>query len=329
MIRWSTLILLVAIALAGCTPARLDGANLLQSRTVSFEDRETADALRQLRALGASTVAVVVFLEQDHPAATRMSRSDAVTDAQLVAAIRSARRHKLNVFIKPQFLVPDSWAGAIDPHTEADWETWFETYQDHLLHYAHLARQAGAQGFVIGTELARAAQRPEWANAIAALREHFPGTLSYAAHGVEELEAFAHWSLLDLAGVTLYPSLGEQPTRAAMEPHIKATVQQLQSAAAQIDTPLWIAEVGIQSRAAAQRNPWEWQDVDEAAAPDPELQATVIDLWLDALAGDWHQGVLLWAWSNDPRAGGPADRDYLLQNKPAERVMHCHWTPPC
>ena len=329
MMRTLTIALLCAILVAGCSTGRLDGANLLQSRTVPFDHPDTATALRHLRALGANTVAIIVFLEQDAPDSTAIRVSPAVTDAQLRAAIRTARRQRLQVFVKPQFLVRDSWAGEVDPGDDARWREWFDAYQAHLLKYARLAAAESAQGFVVGTELRRAAQRPEWADLIAAVRRDFPGTLSYAAHGLDGFQAYAHWHLLDLAGVTLYPALGPEPTRDAMRAHIDDSVRQLQQAAEHIDTPLWITEIGIQSRAGAQLQPWEWRHVDHHAAPDPELQADVVDLWLDALAGDWNRGTLVWAWSNDPHAGGPADRDYLLQNKPAEDVLRCHWLRRC
>lgn len=328
-LRYALLFAGLALLLSGCSTGRIQGVNLLQSRTVSFEDPATGQSFRKLRELGANTVAVVVFLEQDTPNSTQIRQSPAVSDAQLRAAIRSARKRRLHVFVKPQFLIPDSWAGEIAFEQEADWRRWFAAYREHLLHYARLAHEAGANGFVIGTELRRTDRRPEWNELIAALREVFPGRLSYAAHELDGLAEFAHWKLLDLAGVTLYPSLGDSSEPSALRPHIHATAQRLRELSTRLDTPVWIAEIGLQSRAGAQAQPWEWRDVDQQATAAPRLQADVIDLWLQELAGDWNQGVLLWAWSNDPRAGGPQDRDYLLQNKPAEHVLHCHWASRC
>mgnify|MGYP003670306796 CR=1 FL=1 len=315
--------------LAGCATERLDGVNLLQSREVSFTQPPTYQSLRAARALGANTVAVVTFLEQTSPESTRLRKSRAVSDAQLVGAIRAAKRAGVKVFVKPQLLIPDAWAGAIDPGSDAGWEDWFDAYRTHLVELAVLAESEDADGFVVGTELGRSASRAEWSDVIAAVRNVFSGTLTYAAHGVEGLNAFSHWHLLDLAGVTLYPSLGNNPERGAMQAHVEETTAQLRGAADRIGKPVWITEIGIQSRHGAQERPWEWRGMDADAPPDSGLQATVIDLWLEALAGDWNRGVLLWAWSNDPLAGGPNDRDYLLQNKPAEQVMRCRWKNLC
>ncbi|MBA4742575.1 MAG: hypothetical protein H2060_07700 [Azoarcus sp.] len=321
---------LVAVALlSGCATERLDGVNLLQSREVSFTQPQTFQSLRAARDLGANTVAIVTFLEQAAPESIQVRKSHAVSDAQLGSAIRAARRGGLKVFVKPQLLVGDGWAGSIDPGDDAGWRVWFDAYRTHLFELARLAEREEADGFVVGTELRLAAAREEWIDVIAQVRNIFSGTLTYAAHGIEGLNEFRHWHLLDLAGVTLYPSLGDNPDRSAMQAHIDLAAAQLKVAANHIGKPVWISEVGIQSRRGAQSEPWEWRHVDASSSADANLQATVIDLWLEALEGDWNHGVMLWAWSNDPQAGGPDDRDYLLQNKPVERIMMCHWRNRC
>lgn len=322
-------LLTATLLLAGCAPERLQGVNLLQSRSVSYEQAPTAVSLDRLRSLGANTVAVVVFLSQDAPDATEIGRSAAVSDAQLLAAIRAARGQGLRVLLKPQLLVPGAWAGRIEPPDEAGWAKWFDAYTQHLLAYARVAQDEGVEGLVIGTELRRADTRPEWPRVIAAVREVFRGELSYAAHDIDGFANFAHWPLLDSAALTLYPSLGSDADPAAMRVHVEAAVRRLRVLAESLDKPVWIAELGIQSRQGAQLKPWEWQFPDEHAAADAALQADVIALWLEALRGDWNRGVLLWAWSNDPAAGGPSDRDYLLQNKVVEEVLKCHWLRRC
>jgi hypothetical protein len=59
------------------------------------------------------------------------------------------------------------------------------------------------------------------------------------------------------------------------------------------------------------------------------LQAEVLADWLAALERPSIRGVLIWRWLTDPRAGGPADTDFTVQGKPAERVLLCAWTPTC
>lgn len=319
----------LAFALAGCATKRLQGVNLLQSSERSFADADTQKSLRALRALGANTVAIVYFLAQAAPDATDVTDSSAVTPAQLRAAIDAARAQGLQVWLKPQILLPASWAGAVEPGDDAGWSRWFASYGERLQDLARLAETKGVAGLVIGTELRQAGARPEWAGLIAALRRVYRGELSYAAHGVDGLAAFGHWHRLDSAAVTLYPSLGADPRPRAMQALLESEVMRLRQVAATIGRPLWIAELGLASRLGAQQAPWDWRVADPPLPPDPALQARVIGAWLAALDRDWNRGVLLWAWSNDPGAGGPADTSHLLQGKPAQEVMRCHWQRLC
>jgi len=104
----------------------------------------------------------------------------------------------------------------------------------------------------------------------------------------------------------------------------------LKAISIQYKKPLWIAEVGIPSRYGAQLKPWGWQGVDiHANPPDENLQALVLDIWLDALKGKWSYGVMLWNWSSDPYAGGSQDSGFTIQNKRAEQVIACHWINQC
>ncbi len=231
----------------------------------------------------------------------------------------------MRVVLKPQILVDGSWAGEIAP---SDWYTWFANYAVHLEELAQLARQEEVEMLVIGTELKQSVHQSHWLGLIQRLRSIFPGRLSYAAHGIEGLREFPFWEHLDLAGVTLYPILGENPGEA--ERHIRATRERLHESARGLPVPLWVAEVGIASRSRATRRPWAWQDLaEDEREVDLSVQAEVLDLWFEALSANWLEGALLWAWYSDPAAGGAQDNGFSPQNKPAEQVLACRWSGRC
>ena len=101
----------------------------------------------------------------------------------------------------------------------------------------------------------------------------------------------------------------------------------MQAAAARLDAlaeregkPVLVAEIGIRSAQGAARKPWESAE-ERAAEPDPELQAAVLQDWLDVLDRPSVAGVLVWEWFTDPNAGGAADTDFTVQGKPAERLL--------
>jgi hypothetical protein len=323
MRRAAALALLPLLAACQALPA-MRGANFVQSATVPWEGPAAAEALARLRRAGANWVAFVPFLAQSAPDACDLAPTEHSAPGPLAVAIRQARAQGLAVAVKPQVLVPGSWAGEVAPAVEAGWACWFAAYRRGVLPYAELARDAGAELFVIGTELKATEARPEWRELAAALRAAYPGPLSYVFHDVGDVAGFAGLEDLDRVAVSLYPAIGNDPGR--WPERIAEARDRLRAAAAGLSKRLWIGEIGYPSRRDAGDNPWEWHArVPAPVVADSGAQARVLGLWLDELNGGWNEGVLLWHWSSDPQAGGPADSDFTPQNKPAEREIACRW----
>ena len=74
---------------------------------------------------------------------------------------------------------------------------------------ARIAAEEGAEALSIGTELKRPRSARNGGTSSPRCAPSFPGSLTYAAHNVEEAEAVPFWPQLDAIGVTLYPPLGE------------------------------------------------------------------------------------------------------------------------
>lgn len=322
---------LVVLLLAGCAvPTKIKGVNYLQTHKVAMDSPQSSVSLSHLKKIGANTVAFVPFLRQDTPHSTNVYLTDNVTDKQLRAGIRDAKALGFQVVLKPQILVPDSWAGEIKMSDDLSWRQWFDNYTKAIVHYVNIAHEEKVDILVIGTELNQTANLPYWELLIADARRHFNGRLTYAAHNIEGVRQFRHWKLLDSITLTLYPSLGYIPEVDYMASHIRKVVNDLMVVSRLYNKPLWIAEVGIPSRHGAQAKPWEWQGVNiEGTPPDENLQAMVLDMWMEALKGRWNNGVMLWFWSTDPSAGGSQDNGFTIQNKRAEQVIACHWAGRC
>ena len=321
------LVVLASLVLSACgrDKPRMQGVNMMQSESVSFADVATGDSIRNLRKLGANTLALVPLLYQASLDAVEIEPAGGMDLPGLRRAIRWAKSFGMQVVLKPQLLVPGSWAGEIAP---VDWAPWFANYGRYLDELAQLAMEEQVEMLVIGTELERAARQPQWLELIERLRQVYPGRLSYVAHGVEGVRAFAFWDRLDVVGLSLFPYLGEDMDQAAQQ--IRYTCYELRQAARALPLPVWVAEVGIASRKRATLRPWAWQDLTEQEQKvDLKTQAEILDLWLEALQGDWLDGVLIWAWSSDPDAGGTQDNGFTPQHKPAERVLACYWSGRC
>jgi hypothetical protein len=152
--------------------------------------------------------------------------------------------------------------------------------------------------------------------------------MTYVAHNLEEAEAVPFWDRLDAIGVSLYPPFGVDEDRVGRIAIMHDVAERLDQLAARFDKPLIVAEIGVRSAAGAAARPWESAE-ERHAAPDGTLQAEVLADWLAALDRPTVRSVLVWRWLTDPAAGGPADTDFTVQGKPAERVLLCAWTMRC
>jgi hypothetical protein len=223
--------------------------------------------------------------------------------------------------------VQGSWAGAVEPASPDDWRVWFDRYRAALLPIAQIAAEERAEALAIGTELAKTTQRPEWQDIIAAVRPVFAGLLTYAAHNVEEADAVPFWPQLDAIGVTLYPKLGEGLDRDGRRTAMRVAADWLDALSKREGKPVLVAEIGLRSARGATLKPWESAE-ERVAEPDAELQAAVLADWLEILDRPSIEGVLVWRWFTDPSAGGPADTDFTVQGKPAQR-MFCERAKSC
>jgi len=302
----------------------LRGFNALQHENVAWDNPAAHHSFRHMVALGANAVVLIAFLEQNGPGATQVRRSKAVTAAQLRAAIGYAHRNRLKIIFKPQLLVTGSWAGGISYQQPQQWQRWFDQYSREIVAFARFAADQGVDAFVIGTELSRATGHVDWSGLIKRVRSQYAGKVTYAAHNVEGVKRFGHWSELDVVSLTLYPSLGLSGERADMQLYIDAAVEKLKLAVQDLQQPLWVLEIGMPSARGASAKPWEWQGL-KYAKVDLALQKDVLELWLKALDQPWVNGVFIWAWYSDYHAGGSHNADYTPQHKPAERMIRRYW----
>lgn len=319
-------VLFVLMLIAGCAPMQMKGVNLLQSRNVALDDLQNVENMQHLKELGANTIAFVPFIRQLADNSCELTMDEHYSTTRLHRAIDYAHQAGLHVVLKPQLLAEGSWAGEIEQASDQGWSCWFAAYTVRMVELAKLARDSHTEMLVIGTELHKTEHRPEWRALADTMRGIYHGQLSYVAHDIQDLANFSALDKLDSVAITYYPRLEQDALRVQM----KKLAAQVRMEAAKLKKPFWIAEVGITSRSGALADPWLWPDqIDKDARADPALQAQVLDGWLTELAGDWHQGILIWNWYSDVKAGGIADMDFTIQNKPATDTVSCHWQQRC
>jgi hypothetical protein len=308
------------------TPWR--GFNALQTSKVAWNSPAAKTSLLRMMALGANSVALIPFLKQSGPNSIDIQAASNVTDAQLIAAVRTAHQLGLRVVVKPQILVKGSWAGEISLKDHDRMHRWFENYSAHILKYAMLSEKLGVEVFVIGTELTAIAQFLPWPKLISKLRKEFRGKLTYAAHNVEGMERFPYWHKLDVIGISLYPSLGDLGEYDEMSSHVEDSLYKL-SEAVKIhgNKEIWLLEIGMPSAEGFSSQPWAWKSLNKnEQQPDMAVQTNAVAAWLSATSElSLVDGIFFWNWLSDPNAGGKRDWDYTVQNKPAETIIKQYW----
>ncbi len=312
---------------ANCSPPVLHGFNFLQDRQTALDSPKVCQSLQTLQQTGANSVAFIPFMTQESPQTTHLFLADNVSDEELIAGIREAKRQGLHVVVKPQLLVNGSWAGRIKLATDADEQIWFKRYIAHLAHYARIAETSQADAFVIGTEMKRLRKSKYWPDVIHTIRRHFSRHITYAAHGIDGVIAFPYWDLLDSVGVTLYPVFPEKADAGQVREVIKQHINKLgETVRKQKGKTAWILEIGIPSAEGWERYPWDWRKLHEdKPRADNQMQTVIMKEWLRSMDRSWIEGVWVWKWKSSPQAGGKEDSGYTVQNKPAQLIIQTAW----
>ena len=289
---------------------------------------DSDSSLEHLAETGANWIALIVTCYQDNLASVQVAANEATpTDAGLIHVLRQAHGMGLRVMLKPHLDLakdPAHWRGEIGLAftTEAQWTAWFASYRRFIEHYAELASTYGADQFCLGTELEGTTQRAaDWRNIVAAVRARYGGPVLYAGnHDGEELR-LTWWDAVDFIGVDAYYPLTSRtnPTLSGLKAAWQARAAALAGLAARWAKPIIITEIGYRSIDGAAIHPWDYQ---VKARIDLEEQADCYRAALESVYGKpWLAGIFWWAWSPDPRQGGPADDDYTPHDKPAEDIL--------
>lgn len=279
--------------------------------------------LDEIAATGADHVELVVPWYQADASSTRIVDHPRYTPtpAAIVAAIRDARAAGLAVTLFPIVRLSsprtaDEWRGTLAPSDRA---AWWRSYRGRLVALARVAAREHVAVLSVGSELSTldgAADRPEWATTVAAVRGVFHGALMYSGNW-DHFRDVAVYELVDVVGLCAYFALVEPGAPATVDDLVRGWRDwrvELERFFAPRGRAIVFTELGYRSIRGAGAAPWDEAspgtvDTDEQR----RCYAAFRRVWRDAPA-DRFGGVYFWNWYG---WGGPTSRGYTPRNKPA------------
>ncbi len=280
-------------------------------------------SIDEIAKLGADTVEIVVDSKQETVNSTfiYVDMRTAPSAEKLTALIQYAKSKGLRVVLMPILLLDapknNDWRGVIKPE---NWNAWFENYRAMIAHYATAAEAGHADVMMVGSELVSAEQyRDEWFTTIRETRQVFHGFLGYSANW-DHYRTIPFWDHLDMICTNSYYKLGEN--RDVTVPQIVKRWQEIQADLIpwlrSQHKPYMFTEVGWCSLANAAHEPWDYTKENEPI--DLDLQKKLYEGFFEAWNGKPElAGFMFWQWA--PWGGGPRDRGYTPEGKPAEDVL--------
>lgn len=303
---------------------------------MGYGSESSAEVLDHLASLGVDWVSITPFgfMESTRENAVRGEHNgefpaSAESRWRIERVVPQAKKRGLKVMLKPHIWIRGGkWRGAIKPldaDGKLDWDGWWDSHDEWILHYARMAAELEIDALVIGLELHTAVQaHPERLVALASkVRAVYSGHITYAANWNEPVPRSV-WKALDSVGVQFYPPLAkergtfeEAEIRATLRRHLRAWGE----VADAVDRPLVITEVGYRSADIAVSHPNAWPEKMKGKH-DEARQAEAYRLFFEELAGTPRaQGVFLWKYFTNPKTDEEGPTGFSPFGKPAEVVI--------
>lgn len=310
------------------------GAGMQIQRVDWIDKYETS--IDEIADLGGDTVLFVIDTRMEGGTSCRIYLDMRMmpTPEKLGQLIQHAKKRNLRVILMPIVLldnpIGDEWRGRIAPNEDrGGWEEWFSSYRQMLNHFSWIAQANGVDVLVVGSELVSSETHDDqWRATIRGVREVFKGQLTYSSNW-DHYTAVGFWDELDLIGMNSYWTFGKGKWKRGMDKDVTPEIIASRWKAIQSDLlpfikktgkPLLFLEVGWCSMANMSHEPWDYTRTPSEAPTDVEMQKKLYEGFFNSWWGNPHLGgFMIWEWT--PGDGGPEDRGYTPENKPAEEVL--------
>jgi hypothetical protein len=227
------------------------------------------------------------------------------TDKGIIHTANLARASNVSTMLKPHIWMRRSdnkWRSDIAMNSKEEWDRWFESYGNWILHYAYLAEEYDIEALCIGTELYQTTKHfpHKWKKIIADIRKVYSGKLIYAANWYKEYEEITFWDDLDYIGIQAYFPLSknESPSPKELMKSWSKHKKVLKKLSKKYNKKIVFTEIGYKNTADAATEPWTWpQDMDHDVKICEETQANCYHALFESMWKEpWFDGLFIWKW---------------------------------
>ncbi len=280
------------------------------SVNAGYAGEKSSVSLRQLKNSGVEWIAAVPYGYMEDHDSTEIHAAGhnihAESDESMFQLALDARQLGIKIMMKPQIWIShEAWPGKIRMNSPEDWEQWFGSYEQWIVHYALIAELMNADLYCVGTELVETTlQHPKrWRDLIAKVREVYSGPLVYASNWGKEFEEITFWDALDYIGLDNYYPVREsvQANADVMREGFLAQKMKLKAHAMRWQKPLLFTEIGYMANEGAGMGSRE----DQYTKYDESMQAECYRLALETYWNEpWFAGMYWWKWFSNPHDSG-------------------------
>jgi hypothetical protein len=306
-----------------------------------YDGPQSGPSRAALASTGTNWMGLLVTWYQDNAQSNVIARhpdpNKDHTDARIRAAIRDARARGMQVMVKPHVDAHNGqWRGDFNPSNP---DAWFQSYTQFIVHYAQIAEEENAEGFVMGTEFktitSNRANDARWTAVIAAVRNAYSGLVTYAANATFPADEFASvgfWDQMDVIGLDAYFNLTNlnNPTVAQLiaawtnNRNGEDSVAVVRNLSTSRGKPVIFTELGYKSTDRTNVEPWNF-GLSGAVDPGEQRDCYEAAFTVWSQQSSWMRGVFWWNWTVPPPPAN--DGDYNPRGKPAEQVLRT-WQGP-
>jgi len=318
---------------AGADLGFLKGMNYISWVPTNYSHPLSDLSLKSLAETGTKWVSIIVSGLQENRSSTKIDKFT-FDDAGVIHVIQTAHQLGMNVMLKVSIgytrETEGAWGGSLgEGFGPAEWDAWFASYTEMVLHYAKISTENNVEMICIGTELGRAQKQTEhFTKLIADVRRAFPGPVTYAADWTAPQTEW--WDRVDYIGIDGYYQLTKKssPSVKELETAWQPIVAQLETLSKKWNKPLIFTEIGFNAQEHSACNGGCGGNMERAELGklDPQTQANAYQSLFNVFRDKkWFQGTFWWVWGDSPYGGGMCDPQYTPQRKLAENVLRAEY----